>query len=316
MGAKYGVCQGLQLHDFLGTVQESHASGGDRSQVHEDLNHSQTFRKWDEQEKMQLTHLRKTIGVSKTASNLIILQETGHLPWVFQRWKLIFRYWNRLIQLDPSRLLYKAFTVSYDLATQGQTSWVSSFLKNSNAIGLYLNYDEPVPVSFTAHYLPFLFKQSLRKKFLASGSKLTTYLTLFGEQFESFEMQSYLTKIRIQKNRALSAKFRSRSHWLRVETGRHENLERCQRTCKLCSNSVVEDEHHMIFDCKAYVELRKEFQHLFEDADAVKQVMDKDENCLAKFIRACYDRRSTLLDQACSKRGGRPPAWLASWVLC
>ena len=214
------------------------------------------------------------------------------------------------------RLLYKAFTVSYDLATQGQTSWVSSFLKNTNAIGLYLNYDEPVPVSFTAHYLPFLFKQSLREKFLASGSKLTTYLTLFGEQFESFEMQSYLTKVRIQKNRALLAKFRSGSHWLRVETGRHENLERCQRTCKLCSNSVVEDEHHMIFDCKAYVELRKEFQHLFEGADAVNQVMDKDENCLAKFIRACYDRRSTLLDQACSKRGGRPPAWLASWVLC
>ena len=58
----------------------------------------------------------------------------------------------------------------------------------------------------------------------------------------------------------------------------------------------------------AYVELRKEFQHLFEGADAVKQVMDTDENCLAKFIRACYDRRSTLLDQACSKRGGRPPA--------
>ena len=37
----------------------------------------------------------------------------------------------------------------------------------------------------------------------------------------------------------------------------------------------------MIYDCKAYVELRKEFQQLFEGADTVKQIMDKDENCLA-----------------------------------
>ena len=106
---------------------------------------------------------------------------------------------NRVTQLDPSRLLYKAFTVNYDLAIQGQTTWVSSFEKNTYAVKLYQSIDKLVPVSFTAYSLPLLFKQSSRNRSQASGSKLTTYLTLFGEHFESFEMRPLFDKGQNQK---------------------------------------------------------------------------------------------------------------------
>jgi hypothetical protein len=48
-------------------------------------------------------------------------------------------------------------------------------------------------------------------------------------------------------------------HWLRVETRRREGLDRPNRTCPHYSLGVVEDEHHMVFDCPKYARLRADY---------------------------------------------------------
>ena len=54
------------------------------------------------------------------------------------------------------------------------------------------------------------------------------------------------------------ARFRSTSHNLEVEMGRHNILFE-DRLCQLCGRSnifVVEDEFHVVFDCEAYNDIR------------------------------------------------------------
>ena len=46
------------------------------------------------------------------------------------------------------------------------------------------------------------------------------------------------------------AQFRSGTHWLKIETGRYENLTRAQRLCTECC--VVEDEIHYLMECKQF----------------------------------------------------------------
>ena len=39
--------------------------------------------------------------------------------------------------------------------------------------------------------------------------------------------------------RRIIAQFCTGSHWLNIETGRHKNLERTDRTCPMCSHRIV-----------------------------------------------------------------------------
>ena len=55
-------------------------------------------------------------------------------------------------------------------------------------------------------------------------------------------------------HRAAFSKFRCGVAPIRIETGRHENLDINQRQCHFCN--VIEDETHVILDCSAFDDLR------------------------------------------------------------
>jgi hypothetical protein len=75
--------------------------------------------------------------------------------------------------------------------------------------------------------------------------------------------QPYLTEVDNCAHMASLARFRTGCHWLRVETGRREGLDRPSRTCAHCSMGVVEDEHHKVFDCPKYARLRADYSESF-----------------------------------------------------
>ena len=52
------------------------------------------------------------------------------------------------------------------------------------------------------------------------------------------------------------AKFRCSGHKLLVEQGRHANLSRDLRICKLCDLNEVEDERHFLLKCPFFSDLR------------------------------------------------------------
>ena len=54
-------------------------------------------------------------------------------------------------------------------------------------------------------------------------------------------------------------RFRTSSHKLNVEIGRHHNVSRRNRICTKCNLRDIEDEYHFIFICPLYNDLRHKF---------------------------------------------------------
>ena len=83
---------------------------------------------------------------------------------------------------------------------------------------------------------------------------------------------------------------RTGSHWLRIETGRWQKLERAQRICPNCGAAAVEDEAHVVFDCAMYAGLRQQFADLFTMVDRnLALFLSQDPVRVAQFVHQCYE---------------------------
>ena len=119
--------------------------------------------------------------------------------------------------------------------------------------------------------------------------------------------EPYIQQANNSHLRRIIAQFRTGSHWLNIETGRHK-LPKQEKTCPICSFKLtnpglppecwdafdsddensgdVEDEHHAIFDCPTYVDAREHFQDLLQShITTVSQFVNQPQcNQLAKFL--------------------------------
>ena len=63
---------------------------------------------------------------------------------------------------------------------------------------------------------------------------------------------------------------------MNIQKGRYNNeserKERQERVCALCN--VLEDEQHVIFDCKKYNDLRVKYMDLLTETGNIKQFLD------------------------------------------
>ena len=63
--------------------------------------------------------------------------------------------------------------------------------------------------------------------------------------------------------RKMISKIRCSDHPLEIEKGRHLNIPRDERTCKVCTDGVIEDEEHFLLKCEVYQTLRVKY-HMYE----------------------------------------------------
>lgn len=72
----------------------------------------------------------------------------------------------------------------------------------------------------------------------------------------------YLSTIKPKQLRAAVSRFRCSNHILKIETGRHSNINKEHRFCPMCIQKglyIVETEYHFIADCETYVNLREKY---------------------------------------------------------
>lgn len=75
----------------------------------------------------------------------------------------------------------------------------------------------------------------------------------------SFGIESYFNYIFEPKYRIALTKFRTSSHDLNIETGRHCNLPRNARICRNCKSGLPENEYHFVLICSKYADLRSRY---------------------------------------------------------
>ncbi|KAK9841408.1 hypothetical protein WJX74_005242 [Apatococcus lobatus] len=146
--------------------------------------------------------------------------------------------------------------------------------------------------------------QHIQQLSLETSSKSMTY-----HQIKlGYACEPYIQQANNSHLRKIIAQFRTGSHWLHIETGRHKKLAKQDRTCPMCfdkltnpgiapecwdafdsddeSSGHIEDEHHAIFDCSGYTYARELFQDLFQShITSISQFLNQPQcNRLAKFL--------------------------------
>ena len=98
--------------------------------------------------------------------------------------------------------------------------------------------------------------------------------------------------------RIIVTRWRLSNHSLNIETGRYTRpyTERPERVCTMCK-TLVEDEHHVIFICPRYNDLRTEHGQLVRKSATVTAFLnpfEDDMKSTATYLRDIEKRRSDL----------------------
>ena len=242
--------------------------------------------------------LRRLLGVRAGTPNVAVLAETGQYPLQAVAAKLLLNYWNRLVDMDDSRLVKRAFVASAALAPRtaarsAHKSWAGQVSAVLAAMGLPCDLAEPqtVDVKGAVAQLQSTFLASVND---SSLSKVQQYLRMTGElTAEEYGMAPYLTAVGGWKQRKHLAQLRLGSHWLGVEKGRQGPagpVPRSERVCRRCQSGEVDDEAHMIFRCSAHSALRVQHASLFSPWPcSLRSFMSQDPTAVAAFVHGCCE---------------------------
>ena len=80
------------------------------------------------------------------------------------------------------------------------------------------------------------------------------------------------------EKRCLISRWRLSNHKLYIETGRYNNppIPREDRKCVICN--VLEDEHHAIFICPTFSNIRMKFADILNKYRSIKSILNPDIN--------------------------------------
>ena len=99
--------------------------------------------------------------------------------------------------------------------------------------------------------------QNLVEKKESCTNSTGTYSTRYTELTDLDYCPAIYESFMREDLRILLTRWRMSCFDLAIEAGRYEGIAREERLCAFCN--VIEDEHHAIFDCRAYDSIRNNF---------------------------------------------------------
>ena len=77
-------------------------------------------------EKVHLTYLKTMLKVKKSSCNNAVYAECGRFPLLLKQKVQVLKYWERILHLDQSHLVKKAYNSILSIHKQGQVNWCNS----------------------------------------------------------------------------------------------------------------------------------------------------------------------------------------------
>lgn len=204
---------------------------------------------------------RYFLGLGKNAANIASQGDMGWTSCIMKQRIEASRLFFKVEGTSEDRLVKRVFMWS---GSHGK-SWESRFKSFMNNIGLIgvLNRDNcPLKnkVKCVKDKLKSVDIENWKNKLWndsgqENGNKLRTYRIYKSD----LKVEHYVNINMDRSHRRILAKFRSGSLPLNIETGRYAKpkVPLMERTCKLCSENVVEDEMHFLLACDFYSDLRR-----------------------------------------------------------
>jgi hypothetical protein len=258
-------------------------------------------------EMIHLKFCKNLLGVGIKTPTPAVLGECGRDRIYVSCMTKCVKYWLKLTSLSPESLLHSCYTCLYNRCLVGKTNWASKIRDILYKYGfgwIWENQGVPDRIGFMKIFVERV--QDCELQLWSSDLQKLSKLKLYCNFKESRSEELYLSLPIPKRLRVDLARFRTTSHKLEIEIGRHNNVAPEDRFCKLCARdniSAVEDEFHVLFYCVAYTESR----HLFFDCETLNarneytfiRLMSTDNvNTivnLAKFISYVFKTRKQLL---------------------
>ena len=254
-------------------------------------------------ETLFLSFCKQLLGVQKQTVNTGVLLELGQFPIPLHAKTNALKNWNRIAKLHKSNIIVRQ---SYLSALEKELSWPCQVKNTLSEIGMLDSFTGN-RVDNNCHLrilqrLKDIFHQNSFAQINEPNSKLRTYKLLKLQ----IGFEEYLKEIPNERERICLTKFRLSNHQLMIEKGRHLNLDRKQRLCPFCPDSV-EDEKHFLIECKAYKEnreilftdIKKKFYtfHLKNHTEKMTFLLSNKNMAkkVSRFINECMQLRDSLL---------------------
>ena len=181
--------------------------------------------------RIQLGFLKILLGFQVHTKTLHVLAEFGrhllHVTWQSQAAK----YLQRLDSLSSDRILAQAFITDSKLPKK--LSWQSKPVTQLH----------PFLVAKPTEEHPEQQSCSLRAACSAHVAQLQPDSSSKTEVYRNINVgysgESYIQNCSNKHLRRIIAQFRTGSHWLNIETGRHQGIARQDRTCQMCNHRVL-----------------------------------------------------------------------------
>lgn len=260
---------------------------------------------------VQTQFLRQVAGgwLRKSVNTKLLLAEFGCQPVSWQWCKLVCRYWNRLATQEHYPLLCCAFRAEMQQACQGVAGWGKDVLCMLQQVvpDVHATAVEAIQAQEWAQ-VPQLNESGLLESWqrawlvwpsadcdpATEDGTLAAYVAWmtnspaspapFVDMCDPIDVDCLVSLVR----------FRLGAHGLRVSTGRWEGVPRADRLCCRCGLHAVEDEHHVLFVCPHYEDVRQRFLTLYEAAEeSMRQLMTHpNQRKVASLVHAIMNARS------------------------
>ena len=212
----------------------------------------------DQIEKVHLLACKRYLGVPLKTPNKLVYSELGRFPLHINSTVKTLKYWFRLLQMDDNRLSKQAYLMLVSLDEKGKKCWVSGIrevLCKAGFMQVWINQGVDNTKVFLSH-----FKQRLVDIYLQewmSSVRGKERYDLYRSVQTDFGDINYFKCVTIYCLRVALTQIRLGVLPIRINTERFSQNPDA-KFCLFCKN-VDENEHHFIFVCPLYADLRRKF---------------------------------------------------------
>ena len=204
-------------------------------------------------ESVHLGYFKYVLNVKRQTSSLAVYGETGRYPLLLRQQDRVIKSWIRLENSPQDKPIYHVYCELKHLHDLGYKTWVSKVQDILNEVDLS---NMPTQPKLLLKCIKDRRYNAYKDKWLqqVNDSNSNPILRTYCKFKQHFGKEAYLSKSSNTNFMSAIAKFRTSSHCLFIELGRHTRpyTPAELRICKYCDLSEIDDEFHMLLKCKAH----------------------------------------------------------------
>ncbi len=246
-------------------------------------------------QRIQQHALRFYLGFHPKTPLLALEGDTGWIHPNVRRHTEMLMFWNRVLNMDESRLTRKMFEYDYKMCKK---NWCNDMKKLFNILGKMSIVEGKTLCNVRELQIcnHNIWKDKWKHN-VPNKPKPRTYISF---------IEQYYTDDYVKLCIPILAQIRFGILPLHIETGRVRGTALEERTCQICNSQSIEDEFHFILFCNQYNEMRinlfnsikckvETFEYL-DNREEFVHIMKYDWKCLSKYTVKAWAKRNSKLN--------------------